>query len=55
MVWPCKHGMVHGMALRAWHGICYGFVSMACYMVLLDGPGMIYGYPGGHGMVYGIA
>ena len=26
MAWPVAHGMVHGMAWRAWHGIWNGIV-----------------------------
>ena len=36
--------MVYDMALRAWHGLCSGLVGMAWYVVLLGGPGMVYGY-----------
>ena len=35
------HGMVYGIAWRAWHGISYGLVGMAWHMV----------WPGGHYMV----
>ena len=41
MVWPGRqgmvydmagvHGIVFGMALRAWHGISYGLAGMAWY------------------------
>ena len=55
MVWPCKHGMVYDMALRAWHSMCGGLVGMAWYMALLGGPGMVYDMFLRHGMVYGIA
>ena len=37
MVWPDGHGMVYGMALRAWHGVWYGITVKPCR----------------HGMVYG--
>ena len=43
MVLPGKHGMVYDMALWAWHGLCSGLVGMAWYVVLLGGPGMVYG------------
>ena len=37
--------MVHDMSWLAWHGIWFGLVGMAWYVVL----------PNGHGMVYGMA
>ena len=43
MVLPGKHDMVYDMALRGWHGVGIGVVGMAWYMVLLCGPGMVYG------------
>ena len=49
--------MVYDMALRAWHGICYGMVGMAWYMVLLGEPGMVYGmsWRAWHGIRYCLA
>ena len=68
MVWPDRHGMDYGMALRAWHGAWYGIwyslVDMAWYMVMVGGHGIWYGLSdmawymvwfGVPGMVYGIA
>ena len=44
MIWPDGHGMIYGMALWQWHGICYGLACITWYMV----------WPGEHLMVYGM-
>ena len=45
MVWPDGQGMIYGIALRQWHGICYGLAGITWYMI----------WPGEHHMVYGMA
>ena len=45
MVWPGGHGMVYGMAWRAWQDRWYGLADMSWYMV----------WPGRHGIVYDMA
>ena len=63
MVWPCGHGMVYGMACRAWHGIWYGLARYCMVYDIAGGHDMVYGmawrvmawyivWPGRHGMVY---
>ena len=54
--WRAWHG-ISDMALRTWHGICYGLVGMTWYMVLLGGPGMVYGmsWRAWHGIWYCVA
>ena len=44
VVWPDGHGMVYGMAWRAWHSIWYGLKmhGIAWFMVWPCGPRMLY-------------
>ena len=58
MVKPNGHGMVYGMALRAWHGAWYGIwyslVDMARYMVSVVGVAFGLAVRVWHGIWYGL-
>ena len=51
MLWPGEAW--HSLSWLARHGIYYGMMGMAWYVVWPDGHGMV--WPGGHGMGKGMA
>ena len=60
-IWPGRQGMwlgiVCGMALRAWYGICYGLSGKEWCMISPDTHDIIYGmaWRSWHGIFYGLA